>query len=189
MLWGAVTLVCFSRVDRDARRLASRPGDGIHGPAVRGLHGRVNAVLDLGWPLWGPSLFLAVALAATQAVLWLTFKSAWSLFGFAAVGSVLGIWYRSRYGSAFSQPTRLWQEVTPGEVLTMLSATLVAIYGACVAISRDRCGEALSSPRLRAWAELLRSGAASRPSFQHSRRGAILVRMATQKGALCPALS
>lgn len=113
----------------------------------------LNAMLELGFPLWGPALFLAVALAAIQAALWLTAKSAWSFFAFAAVGAVLGIWYRSRHGAAFSQSTRLWVEVTPVEVLTMLGATTLATYSAWVAIARDRCGEALTSPSLRAWVE------------------------------------
>jgi len=113
----------------------------------------LNVLLDLGLPLWGPALFLAVALAATQAVLWLTEKSVWCLFAFATVWAILGIWYQSRYGAAFSQPTRLWLEVTSTDVLTILAAAGIAIYGATVAISRDRCGEALTSPRLRAWFE------------------------------------
>jgi hypothetical protein len=113
----------------------------------------LNAGLGLDLPLWGPALFLAVALAATQAILWLTGKSVWSLFAFAAVAVAMAIWYQTRHGAAFSPPTRLWREVTPGEVMTMLAATVLAIYGACVAIARDRCGEALTSPWLRAWFE------------------------------------
>src|SRR5271166_4938395 len=39
----------------------------------------LNALFDLGWPLWGPAIFLAVMLAALDAAIWLTEKSAWTV--------------------------------------------------------------------------------------------------------------
>jgi hypothetical protein len=38
----------------------------------------LNALFGLNWPLWAPALFVAVLLAAVQAVLWLTEKSIWA---------------------------------------------------------------------------------------------------------------
>ncbi len=115
----------------------------------------LNAAFGLSLPLWGPALFLAVALAATQAVLWLTVKSAWSIPALTAVAIAMAHWYQTRHGAVFSPPTRFWQEVTPGEVLTMLAAAALSTCVACIAIARDRCGEALTSPRLKAWVERL----------------------------------
>lgn len=113
----------------------------------------LNALFHLGWPLWGPAMFLAALLAAVQAVFWLTGKSAWLLFAMGSVGAALGLWFKSRYGPTFSLPTHLWQEVTPGEVVTMLAIAAVSYYGAVIGIARDRRGDALTSPRLRAWVE------------------------------------
>ena len=143
----------------------------------------LNALLDLGSPHWGPALFLAVAMAATQAVLWLTEKSLWSVFAFPAVWAVLGIWYQSRHGTAvFSRPTRFWLEVTLGEVLTMLAASGVAMYGASLAIARDRSGEALTSARLRAWFErMFDPRATDWHSVSNDGTGALLVRMAAER--------
>ena len=113
----------------------------------------LNGVLGSEWPLWGVALFMAVAFAATQSVMWLTEKSIWAVFAVSAVGAALGIWFRSRYGGPFSPPTHLWLSVSPGEIATMLTGAGLAWCAATVAIARDRCGEALTSPRFRAWFE------------------------------------
>jgi hypothetical protein len=62
----------------------------------------VNALYDFHWPLWGPTLSMAVSLTAIQATLWLTEKSAWAAFAFALVSGCLGIWFKSRYGAALA---------------------------------------------------------------------------------------
>lgn len=113
----------------------------------------LNVLFHLNWPLWGPAMFLAALLAAVQAVFWLTGKSAWLVVAMGSVGAALGLWFKSRYGPTFSLPTHLWQEVTPGEVVTMLAIAAVSYYGAVIGIARDRRGDALTSPRLRAWVE------------------------------------
>ena len=41
----------------------------------------LNALFDVGWPLWGPSLFAAVGLAAVLATMWLTERTAWLPWG------------------------------------------------------------------------------------------------------------
>src|SRR5712691_2305151 len=113
----------------------------------------LNVVFDLNWPLWGPALFVAVAVAAIQATLWLTEKSAWLPWAFALVATVLGLWLKSRYGETFSQPNRLWSEVTPSDVVTMLSFALLSYFVAVIGVARQRRGDVLPSLGILAWLE------------------------------------
>jgi hypothetical protein len=113
----------------------------------------LNAVFDLGWPLWGPALFAAVALASVEAALWLTEKTGWILVGLTLVATVLGLWLKSRYGAMFSDPIHHWVEVTPSEVVTMLAATALAWYVAVIAVSRNRRGDRLPALGIVAWVE------------------------------------
>ena len=115
----------------------------------------LNQLFNLNWPVWGPALFVAVALAAVQALFWLSEKSVWIVPGMGAVGGVLGAWMMSRYGLFLSKPPRLWPMVTPLDALFMLAVALGAYAVAVRAIGRARCGEALNSERLRAWIERL----------------------------------
>ncbi|HVX10292.1 MAG TPA: hypothetical protein VHC22_03885, partial [Pirellulales bacterium] len=105
----------------------------------------LNALFDLGWPLWGPALFAAVAIAAVTALFWLTEDSAWILLGLAVVSGSLGLWFKTRYGEAFSQPTQMWQNVTFTEVVTMLAFAVVAYGVGVIGISRHRRSEPLPS--------------------------------------------
>ncbi len=86
----------------------------------------LNAIFDLGWPLWGPALFLAVMLAGINAAIWLTEKSAWTVLAIALVAAAFGFWFKSRFGPLFSPPQRLWTELTAPEVFTMAVAGLLA---------------------------------------------------------------
>jgi hypothetical protein len=110
-----------------------------------------NALFNLGWPLWGPALFGAVALAAIYAVLWLTEKTAWLFWGLTVGGGGLGLWYKSRYGATFSQPTRLWVEVTPAEILTLLGIAVLAWFVAVAGVSRTRRGDTIPPLGIVAW--------------------------------------
>ena len=89
-----------------------------------------------------------------MAVAWLTEKSVgWMVVGLAIVGAALGLWFRSRYGGMFSDPTHIWQQLTPGEVLTML-ACAAASYGiAILGVARNRRGEPPLSLGLSDWLE------------------------------------
>ncbi|HEV3344273.1 MAG TPA: hypothetical protein VG125_28110, partial [Pirellulales bacterium] len=115
----------------------------------------LNTVFDLGWPVLGPALFAAVAVAAFASVLWLTEKSGWLFVALLVVPSALGIWLKSRYGEAFSPPTRLWTEVTPTEFATMLAVVVLAYCAAVAGVSRNRCGEPLPSLGILAWLDRL----------------------------------
>jgi hypothetical protein len=111
----------------------------------------LNAAFDLGWPVWGPALFAAVAVAALQATIWFTEKSAWVVVALTLTVGGLGFWFKSRYGQPFSQPTRLWNTVTPAEVATMLAMAALAYFAAVVGVSRNRRGDACPSLGVQAW--------------------------------------
>jgi hypothetical protein len=96
----------------------------------------------LDWPIWGPALAAAAGFAAITASLLLTENSnGWLILTNAAVGAVVGLWFRSRYGGLFSEPLHYWQTVTPGDVLTMLAIIAASFWVAHLAVARNRCGE------------------------------------------------
>src|SRR4051812_39679499 len=84
----------------------------------------LNLIFDLSWPIWGPAMFASVAMACVSAFAWLTEKSqVWITVSMAMVAAVLGFWFKSRYGSAFSSSTHYWQQVTPIDAFTMVAAS------------------------------------------------------------------
>jgi hypothetical protein len=104
--------------------------------------GCLNLIFDLGWPIWGPAMFGSVAMACVSAFVWLLEKSQiWLAVAMAVVAAVLGFWFKSRYGSAFSSSTHYWQQVTPADVFTMLAASVFAYWVAVKAVARNRRGE------------------------------------------------
>jgi hypothetical protein len=111
----------------------------------------LNAAFGLGWPLWGPALFAAAAFATVQAIFWLTEKSGWLVFAIGLAVAALGIWFKSRYGPAFSTPNRYWFVVTPLDVLTLLLTVVVAYCVAVAGVARNRCGQPPYSVGLVAW--------------------------------------
>jgi hypothetical protein len=111
----------------------------------------INALFGLNWPYWGPALFMAVGLAATDAVLWQTEKTGWVVLGLTGVGGALGLWYKSRFGPVFSQATHMWTAVTPGEMLTMLATVVVAWWAAVKGIARNRRGDQIPPLGIMAW--------------------------------------
>jgi hypothetical protein len=115
----------------------------------------LNAIFDVGWPLWGPALFFAVAFVAINAALWFAENSGLLLFILTLFSFVLGIWNKTRYGAAFSQPDHLWLEVTPGEVATMVGFAGFFFVFAMLGVSRNRRGEPLPAIGLVAMLERL----------------------------------
>jgi hypothetical protein len=102
----------------------------------------LNAIYHLDWPIWGPALAAAAGFAAITASLLLTENSnGWLILTNAAVGAVVGLWFRSRYGGMFSEPLHYWQTVTPADVLTMLAIVAASFWVAHIAVARNRCGE------------------------------------------------
>ena len=113
----------------------------------------LNAVFGLESPIWGPTIFMAVAFAGFQATCWFTEKSGWIFWGLVLYATVFGLWFKSRYGAVFSQPTHLWKEVTSIEVMTMMVFFVVSHFVAVKGIARNRCGEPLPSFGIIAWIE------------------------------------
>jgi hypothetical protein len=111
----------------------------------------LNAVFDIDWPIWGPAMFAAVMVAAIQAAMWLTEKSGWEVVAFALVALAMGLWFKARYGTTFSQPTWLWNEVAPVEVATMLVVAVLSWFAAVAGVARNRCGDPLPSIGFIAW--------------------------------------
>ncbi len=103
----------------------------------------LNYWFELGWPIWGPAMFVAVAFAAVVAAFWLAEKSAgWMIVGVALIAAVLGTWFKSRYGAAFGEPSHYWQQISALEFFTMLGMAATAYWVAVEAVARNRRGEA-----------------------------------------------
>jgi hypothetical protein len=163
----AYTVVIASALDRPTR-LYTYPVSAATLAAVRLLPGMavaivlslvstaaVNALFDLGWPLWGPALFCAAALALSEGAIRLTERGAWLFPGFGIPTTLLGMWGKARFGPLFSNPAHLWTEVTATEILTMICVALIGYAAAVEGISRERRGDPLRTPRLKAWLERL----------------------------------
>ena len=114
--------------------------------------GCVRILLGITWPLLGPMLLLAAAVACTQAIIW-------SMVGFQVlrfgtcllVLAPLHIWLFSRYGPIQGYPnmsrlTGMWTELTSGELLTMVSCLAAAYIVAVIGVSRDRRGDCVGWP-------------------------------------------
>jgi hypothetical protein len=111
----------------------------------------VNALFHLGWPLWGPALFAAAAFAALQPVIWLGEKSAWLAVIFGVVAIPLCLWFHSRQGSPFQQPSHYWVNVTAGDVLTLCLVAVGGYFLGIYGVTRNRCGMPPYSVGLLAW--------------------------------------
>jgi len=61
----------------------------------------VNALYGAGWPIWGPALFGATALAVVYAAAWLADRSLWVCVEFSVVASLGAVWFRTRFVPSF----------------------------------------------------------------------------------------
>jgi hypothetical protein len=111
----------------------------------------LNGVFDLNWPLWGPALYGAVALAWVLAAYWLMEKSLWAVVAETVVMVVLSLWFKSRYGATFGQPSQFWTRVTPTEFATMLALVAGAYVVAVAGMARTRRGDPPKSLGIIAW--------------------------------------
>ena len=73
--------------------------------------------------------------------------------GLAIVGAALALWFRSRYGGMCSNPTHIWQQLTPGEVLTMLAVAFASYGIGVLGEARNRRGEPPLSLGFSDWLE------------------------------------
>lgn len=114
--------------------------------------GCARILLGIVWPLPGPMLLLVAAVACTQAIIW-------SMVGFQVlrfgtcllVLAALKVWLFSRYGPIQGFPNMsslngMWTELTPGELLTMVSCLAAAYIVAVIGVSRDRRGDCVGWP-------------------------------------------
>jgi len=112
----------------------------------------VRISLGITWPLLGPMLLLAAAVACTQAVFW-------SMVGFHVlrfgtcllVLAELQCWQFSRYGAIEGYPNtsclnEMWIGITFVELLTMVSCLGAAYIVAVIGVSRDRRGDCVGWP-------------------------------------------
>jgi hypothetical protein len=113
----------------------------------------LNAAFGLDWPLLGPALLAPVALAMTQATLWFSEKSSLLTLNIGITGSIIGLWYKSRYGAIFSMPSHAWVTVTPVEMATLLMFAIASYFVAVAGVARNRCGEKLTTRGAVAWLE------------------------------------
>jgi hypothetical protein len=122
--------------------------------------GCARILLGITWPILGPMLLLAGAVACTQAIFW-------SMAGFRVlrfgtcllVLAALHVWLFSRYGPIQGYPNMsslngMWIELTSGEVLTLVSCLTAAYIVAVLGVSRDRRGDCVGWPGF--WGPLAR---------------------------------
>lgn len=124
----------------------------------------VNGMFHLDWPLWGPALASAAAYALVTASLWYTQGSRWMIVAFTVVGSIFGLWNKSRYGSIIPDPSHMWNVVTPVDALTLLAFTAAAFWFAVIGVARTRRGDPPFTSGLFAWIERLLDRAPASPS-------------------------
>jgi hypothetical protein len=115
----------------------------------------LNLAFQLDWPLWGPALFSAVAVAAVIASFWIVGNSRWVIFVFTVTGTVLGLWFKSRYGQMFGHPTHYWQAITPAEFFTLFAFAAVSLFVAYRGLARNRRGEPPFSLGVITWLDRL----------------------------------
>ena len=114
--------------------------------------GCARILLGIVWPLAGPMLLLAVAVACTQAIFWS--MAGFPILRFGACLLVLGplhIWFFCRYNPSWGYPNfshlaKIWSSLTVVELLTLLSYLTVAYIVAVVGVSRDRRGDCVGWP-------------------------------------------
>ncbi len=111
----------------------------------------LNAILNLGWPLWGPALFAATTLAAIQAAIWYTEKTLWVIPAIAGVSGGLGIWFIERLPPQFKPAFYTWREVTSLDVFGLIAVAIAAYFVGVAGVSRNRCGEHLQPLGIKAW--------------------------------------
>lgn len=125
------------------------PAMGLMGLEIALSNAFMNAVFHLGLPLWPPAIFTAVMIGAFQASIWWTEKSAWMPFAASVAVGALGCWYIV----PMIRPLGMTVErELYGFEIVLLAAVVIGSYCFAVAgISRNRCGEPISSPAIVIW--------------------------------------
>ena len=114
--------------------------------------GCARILLGITWPILGPMLLLAAAVACTQAIFWSMVGFQVLRFGICLlVLTVLNMWQFTRYGplqgyANISRLTGMWTELTSSELLTMVSCLAAAYIVAVIGVARDRRGDCVGWP-------------------------------------------
>ncbi len=105
--------------------------------------GALNIAFGVRWPVWGPAVFLAVALGAIHAAAlvagtgWLKRFAAW-----CCVAMLLEAWLRARYGGgSFLMPRAMWASVNFGDLVWLSSMLAAVFFVTTYGIARDRRGD------------------------------------------------
>lgn len=116
----------------------------------------LNWTFDIGWPIMGPTLFVATLWAGILAATQLTRPHRWRQFclcsGFAIT---MAVWLTRKYGGgSLLSPNSWWLNVTTTDAV-LLGTILASEYGLMIAgIRRERCGlNESTAPR---WIALVR---------------------------------
>jgi hypothetical protein len=142
----------------------------------------LNAVFDLGWPVWGPALFLGVAWGAVQATAWLAENSAWLPMIVAAVIAAPALWFKSQYGPTFGQPTNVLARGDGGRCGRPAGDRRSGVRDGGPGHRPQSPRRAASLDRIRRVAEpCVRPGAHDPPRLRVAGRGPVLVRMAAER--------
>jgi hypothetical protein len=111
----------------------------------------INAMFHSDWPLWGPALLEAVALAAVIGAFWFVGGSRWVVFAITVVATVLGFWFKSRYGAMFGAPLHSWDNVTATEIFSLFAISAISAGVGYIGLSRSRHGGPPFSLGIAAW--------------------------------------
>lgn len=98
------------------------------------------------WPLIGPALFLATALACSLAVIWTLEGSVIAqLAGCLALNVPLAIWFNRCYGATIMGEWKvMWHQPTAMELMTLLAISAAAYVVAVVGVKRTRRGDVVN---------------------------------------------
>ncbi|MDB5342849.1 MAG: hypothetical protein JWP89_1226 [Schlesneria sp.] len=115
----------------------------------------LNWLFNLHWPLWGPAFLSAVSLAMILAALWYAQGSIYLPFCVGIGGTIIGLWYKSRWGPIFTLPTHAWSSVSPLEAITMILFAVASYFVAVAGVTRSRRGEVLGADGAWLWLDRL----------------------------------
>lgn len=113
----------------------------------------LNQMLGTHWPVWGPALFGAVAVAAFHVSIWLAERSPWIIAVIAAVATPPALWFKMRYGPLIGFPQHYWESVTVAEGATLLAVAVVLYELGVWAVARARRGELFPELGIVAWVD------------------------------------
>jgi hypothetical protein len=103
----------------------------------------LNGVFGVEWPVWGPALFLGMAVGVFQAIsLAAGPNRATRLAGWSAAGILLEDWLHSCYGGgAFLLPKAMWRQVTTADLASFALSAIASFLVMRAEIARDRRGD------------------------------------------------